>query len=90
MGAKFKWTIAILAVVFVAIMAYSSIQATKDQYRVCVNFRGRIHCAVAQGRTPQEAMRSAQEIDCGLLTEDRDQLMVCEANQPQSVQMMPK
>ena len=90
MKAKFKWVIVALAVVFIGVMAYSSLQATKDQYRVCMDFRGRSHCAVAEGRTPREAMRSAMEIDCGLIAGDRTQLMVCEASQPSSVQVVPK
>lgn len=90
MNAKFKWMIALLVLIFISVIAYSSFQATKDRYQVCVNFRGTVHCAVAQGRTPQEAMRSAEEIDCGLLSHDRDQLMVCEGTEPQSVKRMPK
>lgn len=90
MSAKLKWAIALLVLLFISVIAYSSFQATRDRYQVCMNFGGRSHCAVAQGRTPQEAMRSAQEIDCSLLASDRDQLMVCEASQPQSVQAMSK
>lgn len=90
MKANLKWVIIFLAVVFVGVMAYSSLQATKDQYQVCMNYQGRSHCAVAQGRTPREAMRSAMEIDCGLLSQDRDQLMVCEASQPASIKAVPK
>ncbi|HVB98523.1 MAG TPA: hypothetical protein VNJ12_04230 [Candidatus Dormibacteraeota bacterium] len=90
MSAKFKWTIAILALVFIVVIGYSSFQATRDRYQVCMSLHGRTHCAVAQGRSPQEAMRSAQEIDCGLLSRDRDELMVCETTEPQSVQAMPK
>jgi hypothetical protein len=90
MSAKFKWTIAVLVVIFVSVIAYSSIQATRVRYQVCVNFRGRNHCAVAEGRSAAEAMRSAQEIDCGLLAQDRDQLMVCETTEPQSIRALPK
>ena len=90
MKAKFKWAIVALVVVFVGVMAYSTLQATKVQYQVCMNFRGRSHCAVAEGRTAREAMRSAMEIDCGLLSHDRTQLMVCETTQPASIQVVPK
>jgi hypothetical protein len=90
MSAKFKWAIAIFVVVFVSVLAYSSFQATRVRYQVCMNLHGRVHCAVAQGRTPQVAMRSAQEIDCGLLSNDRSELMVCEASQPQSIEAEPK
>ncbi len=90
MSAKFKWTIALLVLVFLTVIVYSSFQATRVRYQVCVTFGGSTHCSVAEGRTAQEAIRSAQEIDCGLLSHDRDQLMVCEANEPQSVKAMPK
>ncbi|HVB34347.1 MAG TPA: hypothetical protein VNJ52_08265 [Patescibacteria group bacterium] len=88
MSVKFKWIVALLVVIFVSVIAYSSFQATKVRYRVCLNFHGRVHCAVAEGRTPQEAMQGAHTIDCELLSQNRSELMVCETLEPQSVEAM--
>ena len=52
---------------FIAVLLYSSLQQTKNEYEVCVTFKGAIHCATASGATSQEAIRSAQGIDCELL-----------------------
>lgn len=64
-------------IILIGILAYSSFQQTHKRYEVCVNFKGASHCATATGATPTEAIRSAQEIDCQLLTSGRDENMVC-------------
>lgn len=64
-------------IILVGILAYSSLQQTHKQYEVCVTFKGASHCATATGATSAEAIRSAQEIDCQLLTSGRDENMVC-------------
>ncbi len=90
MSARIKWAVAVFLVVVVGVIAYSSFQATRVRYQVCMSIAGRSHCAVAQGRSPQDAIQSAMEIDCGLLAASRDQLMVCESSQPQSVTPLEK
>lgn len=88
MSAKIKWTIVAFVIVFAVAIGYSSYEATRVRYRVCMSIDGRTHCAVAQGRSAKEAIQSAMEIDCGLISQSRDQLMVCEATQPQSVEAL--
>jgi hypothetical protein len=80
-----RWIIAIGAVALVGILAYSTLQQTREQYEVCVTFKGATHCATAAGSSYDQAVRSAQEIDCQLLTNGRDENMVCLANPPASV-----
>lgn len=82
------WIIALGAVVLIGVLVYSSLQQTKQRYEVCVNFKGAGHCASASGATYEQAVRSAQEIDCQLLTNGRDENMVCLANQPASVRQI--
>lgn len=79
------WIIGLGAALFVGILTYSSLQATRDQYEVCVTFNGNSHCASASGTNYQEAVRSAQQIDCELLANGRDQNMVCLDQQPASI-----
>jgi hypothetical protein len=80
-----RWIIALGAVALVGILAYSTLQQTREQYEVCVSFKGATHCATAAGSTYDQAVRSAQEIDCQLLSNGRDENMVCLANTPSSV-----
>jgi hypothetical protein len=71
-------TIMILAgVVFIGLLIYLSRQQNQNQYEVCMTFKGTVHCAIAAGATPTEAIRSAQGIDCEMLTNGRDENMVC-------------
>lgn len=80
-----RWIIAIGAVALVGALAYSTLQQTRERYEVCVQFRGASHCATAAGSNYDQAVRSAQEIDCQLLANGRDENMVCLASPPSTV-----
>jgi len=72
-------------VLLVGVLVYSSLQQTHERYEVCVSFKGATHCATATGSTYDQAVRSAQEIDCQLLANGRDENMVCLDNPPTSI-----
>ena len=72
------------AAIFTGILLYSSFQQTKNEYEVCVTFKGGLHCATASGATSQEAIRSAQGIDCEMLANGRDENIVCLDTPPSS------
>jgi hypothetical protein len=72
------------AALFVGVLLYSSLQQTKNEYEVCVTFKGALHCATASGATSQEAIRSAQGIDCEMLANGRDENIVCLDTPPTS------
>ena len=80
-----RWIIALGAVALVGALAYSTLQQTRERYEVCVSFKGASHCATATGSNYDQAVRSAQEIDCQLLSNGRDENMVCLASQPTSI-----
>ena len=73
------------AIALVGVLVYSSFQQTHERYEVCVSFKGATHCATAAGATYEQAVRSAQEIDCQLLANGRDENMVCLDGKPLSV-----
>ncbi len=73
------------AIVLLAVLLYSSRQQTQNKYEVCVTFKGATHCATASGATSAEAIRSAQDIDCEMLSNGRDENMVCLDSPPSSV-----
>jgi len=70
------------------VLVYITMQQTRLEYEVCVTFRGGIHCAKAKGASPSEAIRSAQEIDCQMLANGRDENMVCLDSPPASVRQL--
>lgn len=80
-----RWIIALGAIALIGILAYSTLQQTRERYQVCMVFKGGTHCATAAGSSYDQAVRSAQEIDCQLLSNGRDENMVCLANPPSSV-----
>jgi len=57
----------------------------RERYEVCVTFKRATHCATAAGSNYRQAVRSAQEIDCQLLANGRDENMVCLDTQPASI-----
>jgi hypothetical protein len=83
---QIRWIVALGAIVLVAVLAYSTFQQTRERYEVCVSFKGASHCATAAGSSYDQAVRSAQEIDCQLLANGRDENMVCLSDPPESVQ----
>lgn len=83
-----KWYIVIAGIIFIALLAYSSFHQSVFQVQACVNFHGRSHCSEASGRTESAAIRSAQEIDCELIANGRDQNIACLATQPSSVRVL--
>jgi hypothetical protein len=83
-----RWIIASGAIVLIGILAYSTLQQTRERYEVCMAFKGATHCATAAGSSYDQAVRSAQEIDCQLLSNGRDENMVCLANPPSSVRTL--
>lgn len=85
-----RWIVAVGGVAFVVILIYLSMRQTQMQYEVCQSFRGASHCATASGSSYNEAVRSAQEIDCQMLATGRDETMVCLADQPSSIRQLQK
>ena len=83
-----RWIIALGALVLFGVLIYSSFQQTRHRYEVCVSFKGGTHCASAAGSSYEQAVRSAQEIDCQLLANGRDENMVCLGNPPASVRAL--
>ncbi len=85
---QMRWIMVLGALLLLGVLVVSSVQQTRKRYEVCVSFKGSSHCATAAGSTYDQAVRSAQEIDCELLANGRDENMVCLANPPASVRTL--
>lgn len=72
-----RWLILIGAIVFIGAIVHFTFQQTRLEYQVCMNFAGGSHCATAKGATDDDAIRSAKDIDCGLLANGRDANIQC-------------
>ncbi|HXN20580.1 MAG TPA: hypothetical protein VN875_19755 [Candidatus Binatus sp.] len=78
----------IAAIAFIILLVYLSRQQNQNQYEVCVSFKGASHCSTAAAANPTEAIRSAQGIDCAMLTNGRDENMVCLDTPPTSTRQI--
>jgi hypothetical protein len=83
--AHIRWIIGLGAVGFLAVLIYSSVQQARERYEVCMTFKGATHCATAAGSSYDDAVRSAQGIDCEMLANGRDENVVCLDQPPVSV-----
>jgi hypothetical protein len=84
-----KWYIVIVGAIFVILLVYSSFRQSVYRVEACVDFHGRSHCAQASGQTRADAIRSAEEIDCELIANGRDENIACLDQQPSSVRAVP-
>lgn len=87
---KMTWIIAAGVILLMGVLVHSTLQQTHAEYEVCMTFKGGAHCANATGANYNEAVRSAEEIDCQLLARGRDETMVCLDMQPSSVRQVAK
>ena len=85
-----NWYIIVAGVIFVVALVYSSFRQSVYHYEVCVDFHGRSHCAEASGTNRNDAVRTAQEIDCEMLANGRDENIACLDQQPSSVRAVPQ
>jgi hypothetical protein len=85
---KMRLIMVVGAVLLVAWLAYSSFQQDRNEYEVCMTFKGGLHCANAKGEKPDDAIRAARDIDCEMLANGRDENMVCQSMQPASVKQV--
>jgi hypothetical protein len=80
-----RWIIVVAGLAFLAVLVYVTTEQTRREYEVCVAFRDHTHCATAKGATAEEAIRSAHDIDCGLLADGRDDNIACTGTAPSSI-----
>ncbi|HEY0702344.1 MAG TPA: hypothetical protein VGD60_06215 [Candidatus Acidoferrales bacterium] len=76
------------AMLLVGYLLHSSMEQTQNKYEVCMTFKGMVHCATASGATSSDAIRSAQDIDCSMLANGRDETMVCVTTPPSSARQV--
>ena len=85
MSTRIKVIVGLVAVTIFGAIIFLTLQQSQHRYEVCVNFQGRRHCAIAAGRTMEEAVQAAHSIACTMVTSGRDDNMACSQQQPASV-----
>ena len=85
MSRQVKVGVGLAAVLLFGVIVYSTLQQSAHKVEVCVDFKGRTHCATAAGESREAAVASGHQIGCSLVTSGRDENMVCLSQAPASV-----
>ena len=80
MSSSVRWSIVvgvILFVFFAGLMLYSMTRQFAETCEVCITFKGRTACREAYGKTPEEAIRTATDNACGLISSGMTDTIAC-------------
>ena len=82
-----KTAVAVILVLLalVALVAYSMKGVGGHACEVCIEFNGRTQCRTAKGATKEEAIRTATENACALLTSGMTESIRCGRTPPSRV-----
>jgi hypothetical protein len=77
--------IAIGAIVFMAIVVYSTMGLRKHRVEVCMEFNGKTNCRTASGETPERAKSAAIQNACALIASGVGDSIACQNKPPVSL-----
>jgi hypothetical protein len=80
--------VAILMAVFIAAIVYSTMNLKRFRAEVCMEFQGRTACRIAAAATREQAVRTATENACALISSGMTDSMACAQTPPRSVRML--
>jgi hypothetical protein len=84
------WWIALLVLVFIAAIVYSTLNLRRHRAEVCMEFQGRSSCRVAAASTQEQAIRTATENACALIASGMTDSIACGKTPPRSVRVLDK
>jgi hypothetical protein len=83
-----KLAIGMAFLVFVVLLVYSTLRLGEVTVEVCMEFNGRSNCGTAAAPTEEEAIRTATDNACALISSGRDESMACARAAPKSVRRL--
>lgn len=83
-----KIGIGVVVAFFLALLVYSTLDLGRVTVEVCVEFKGRTNCGSAAAPTEEEAVRTATDNACALLTSGMTESMACSRRPPTSVRRL--
>ncbi len=89
-GKKLGFLILLGAVLFIGFLYYSSKQQSQFRVEVCMEFQGRSDCRTASGPTEQQALRTATENACALISSGMTDSIACGNTPPKSVRWLDR
>ncbi|HKZ51802.1 MAG TPA: hypothetical protein VJ085_00830 [Candidatus Acidoferrales bacterium] len=83
-----KITLTAVAILFVGLLVYSSLRLGAVAVEVCVEFKGRANCGTAAAPTEEEAIRTATDNACAIISSGVTESIACSSTPPQSVRRL--
>lgn len=83
-----KIAIAAAFLLFLLLVVVSTLSLGEVKVEVCMEFKGRTQCRTAAAPTEQEAIRTATDNACGLITSGRDESIACSNTPPKAVRRL--
>ena len=74
--------------VFVALLVYSTMGNRRFRCQVCMTFQGRSSCRIAAASSKEQALRTATENACALISSGVTDSIACGNTRPDSVQWL--
>ncbi len=84
MSNPIRLAIVVIAIVF-GLLVYFSMNLNQHTFEVCMEFNGRTNCATASGTTEQEAIRTATDTACAIISFGMTESIQCSRVKPLSV-----
>jgi hypothetical protein len=82
--------IGVFIILFIALLAWSTLQGPRFRVEVCMAYGGRKACRTVSGKSEDAAMRSAISNACADLVSGVTDTVNCEQSQPQSVKWLQR
>lgn len=83
-----KIAIAAALLFFLGILLYSSLRLGQVTVEVCVDFKGRTGCGTAAAPTEKEAIRTATDNACALISSGMTESIACSRTPPKSIRRL--
>lgn len=87
---KIGLIIAVFVVLFVGLMAYSTMHGPKYRAEVCVEFSGRKACKTVSAKSDEAAVRAGMDGACADVASGVTETMRCVGAQPASVKWLER
>jgi len=88
---KKSWLwIGLAFILFIGLMAWSTLGLRKNRVEVCISYHGRSACRVASGGTPEQALRTATDNACAQIASGVTDSIGCQRTKPDSVRWLDR
>ena len=83
-----KLGLAAAGIVFVALVVYWSLHLGQVKVEVCMEFRGRSNCGTAAAPSEEEAIHTATDNACAIISSGMTDSIACSGTPPTSVRRL--